>query len=195
MRDEIPRPESTDWSAFFLASKNHKTDAWFPGALGMGPAEQIRVVFLTKMHFMIHKLCWNEGITQWRLEWSLGVSLWECLWERWLRPVAYSIGYPSPLANTSISWASRRMWFSENERELLQGKWDLENSVTYCWFSDKEDLWVILFYKNYKASELKISTCSKLEVEEIISSLRNVLSFMFLCCRLCIHLYILIFSV
>lgn len=42
---------------FFLASKNHKTDAWFPVALGMGPAEQIRVVFLTEMHFMIHKLC------------------------------------------------------------------------------------------------------------------------------------------
>lgn len=50
------------------------------------------------------------------------------------------------------------MWFSENERELLRGSQDPKSSVNYCWFFDREDLWVILFYKNYEASELKIGS-------------------------------------
>ena len=123
---------------------------------------------------------------------------WGCQWEQWLRPVPHSIKYSSPLASTSISLASRRntgMWFSENEREPLQGNRNPKNSVTNCWFSDKEDLWVILFYKNYKASELKIGTWPKLEDEEIIFSFKNAFAFMFYYCRLCINLHILIFLV
>ena len=61
----------------FFGLKNHNTDAWFPsgpedvtcwtGQSGFTPE---RKFFFSS----IHKLCLNEGITQWNLEWNLGVS-------------------------------------------------------------------------------------------------------------------------
>lgn len=110
--------------------------------------------------------------------------------------LASSLFWGLPITTSQyINVTGLGMWFSENERELLQGSQDPKSSVNYCWFSDREDLWVILFYKNYEAFELKISAGPKLEEEEIISSSRNLFPFMFCCCRLCMDLYTLIFSV
>lgn len=57
----------------FFGLKRHKTDAWFHS----GPEDVAwtgQSGFTPEIHFIIHKLCLNEGITQWSLERNLGVS-------------------------------------------------------------------------------------------------------------------------
>ena len=151
MSIEKPKPEIIDWvDSLFLASKVTKGMFGFSVTLSLGPVQQNTVVLpLTHILFIIHK----RKVKVLHSETLYGSEMcasWVSLWEQWFWSVPHSVGYPSPPAKTSIPLALRNnfvMWFSENKRELLWGRRDPKSSVTYCWFSDREDLWVILFYK------------------------------------------------
>lgn len=116
----------------FFGLKRHKTDAWFhSGPEDVAWTGQNR----TEWFHPWDAFYYPQALLKWGYytvkPWTkLRCVSWECQREQWLWPDLHSIGYPSPLVNTSIWLASSRdpaMWFSENERELLQGNRDPKN--------------------------------------------------------------------